>query len=313
VRRILITGAGGFVGRYATATFAAHGYEVIRAGHGSEPLDIGLDLSDASNVQAVVDLARASHVLHLAAQSFVPTAAADPLRTYDINVMGTARLLQALHRCGERVRVLIVSSAEVYGQRTPEEFPLREELPLAPRNPYAASKAAAEPIALVANGPQIAVIIARAFNHIGPGQRPCFVVAGFAAQLAAMLRGGERVLRVGNLEAERDFLDVRDVVRAYVSLMESGRGGEAYNVCSGVPVAIKEILRRMIALADLPVEVRQDPKRLRPSDVPRFFGEAEKLRRETGWFPRYSLGASLSAILESVQEGTDGRGRNLSL
>jgi GDP-4-dehydro-6-deoxy-D-mannose reductase len=298
--RILITGAGGFVGRYAAASFVARGFEVICAGHASEPLDIRLDLTDESNVQAVVDLAKPTHVLHLAAQSFVPTAIADPLQTYDINVMGTARLLQALHRRGERARILLAGSAEVYGQRGAHEFPLHEELALAPRNAYAASKAAMEAISLVANGPQLEVIIARAFNHIGPGQDKRFVVSGFAAQLAEIVRGGNRIMQVGNLEAERDFLDVRDVVRAYVALMENGKTGNIYNVCSGEPVAIKEILRRLIELANVPVEIREDPKRLRPSDVPRFFGDATKLRRETGWQVKFPLGASLSAIWEGA-------------
>lgn len=304
MKRLLLTGASGFVGGYAAATFAAHGYEVIRAGYVGEPLDVALDLCDASNVQAVVDLAKPSFVLHLAAQSFVPTAIADPLQTYDVNVLGTARLFQALHRRGERVRIVIVSSAEVYGHRDPADFPLRETLALAPRNPYAASKAAVEMIALAAHSPHLDIVIARAFNHIGPGQDPRFVVAGFAAQLAAMKNGASSLMQVGNLEAERDFLDVRDVVRAYVDLMSDGRGGEIYNVCSGQPVAIKEVLRRLIELADVRVEVRQDPKRLRPSDTPRFFGDSSKLQHDVGWLPMYPLGASLAAILASAGAGT---------
>ena len=313
--RLLITGASGFVGGYAAATFAAHGYDVVRAGHQGHALDIALDLLDESNVQAVVDLARPDYVLHLAAQSFVPAAIADPLQTYNVNVLGTARLFSALHRRGERVRVLIVSSAEIYGQRLAADFPLREELAPAPRNPYAASKAAVEMLARAALSPQIDIVIARAFNHIGPGQDPQFVVAGFAAQLAAIVQGRTRIMHVGNLEAERDFLDVRDVVRAYVALMQDGRSGEVYNVCSGQPIAIKEVLRRLIEIAGIPTEVREDAKRLRPSDVPRFFGDVSKLQREVGWLPKYPLSASLTAIWESARAGaaaTDGNATFLS-
>ncbi len=301
--RLLITGASGFVGAYAAATFAAHGYEVIRAGHAAQPLDIALDLRDEHGVQAVVDVVQPECVLHLAAQSFVPAALADPLATYEVNVLGTARLLQALQVRGTRVRVLLVSSAEVYGQVAAEYFPLRETLALSPRNPYAASKAAAEMLALVAQTPALEVVVARPFNHIGPGQDPRFVVAGFAAQLAALPQNGSRILQVGNLDAERDFLDVRDVVRAYVGLMRDGQAGEIYNVCSGRPVAMKEMLRRLIELSGQPVEVRQDPQRLRLHDVPRFYGDATKLERETGWVPKYPLADSLAAILEAARAG----------
>lgn len=302
MKRILITGAKGFVGAYAGEAFSAESYHVIRAGHGELELDIALSLADADQVRQVVAFAQPDCVLHLAAQSFVPAAVKDPLETYDINVMGTARLVDALRHEQRPIRLMYVSSAEVYGYRALQTLPLSEkDVPL-PANPYAASKLAAEQLALAGRSDNLEVVVVRPFNHIGPGQDPRFVVAGFARQLADILAGAEPVLAVGNLEAERDFLDVRDVATAYVRLMETGTDGEIYNLCSGKPVAIREILRQLITLAGVPITVRQDAARMRASDVPCFYGRAAKLQRSSGWSPKFSLDQSLEAIFGAARE-----------
>jgi GDP-4-dehydro-6-deoxy-D-mannose reductase len=157
-------------------------------------------------------------------------------------------------------------------------------------------------VSLAGRSAQLEVLIARPFNHIGPGQDARFVVAGFAQQLAHIIDGGEPVLAVGNLEAERDFLDVRDVVRAYVALMADGTDGEIYNIAGGRPVAVREILRRLILLANVPVAVQEDEARMRPSEIPRFFGSAQKIRAAVGWEAQISLDASLLAILDAARK-----------
>jgi GDP-4-dehydro-6-deoxy-D-mannose reductase len=181
-------------------------------------------------------------------------------------------------------------------------MPLDESAELLPANPYAASKAAAEAIALAwARSYDLDVIVARPFNHIGPGQDQRFVVASFAQQLATIAAGGPPLLHVGNLKAERDFLDVRDVAEAYIALLAYGRGGEVYNICSGRSVRIQEVLRQLIAIARVPVEVREDPERMRPSDLPVLVGYASKLRTATGWEPKRSLAQTLRDVYADAQ------------
>lgn len=300
MKKVLITGASGFAGPYTATAFETAGYDVVRAGHGPHPLDLSLDLTDGDNVRAAVAAVRPEIVVHLAAQSFVPAAAADPPATYDLNVMGTARLTEALRALRSPVRCIVASSAEVYGLQALTHLPLREDLPLRPANAYAASKAAAEMLALASRSEDLHVVIARPFNHIGPGQDPRFAVAGFVQQLAAIAAGAPATLDVGNLHAERDFLDVRDVAAAYVALAQSGLDGESYNIASGRAVAISEVLRRCIMLAGIPVQVRNDPARMRASEIPKFYGDATKLRTATGWNPRIDLEASLQTMLAAA-------------
>jgi len=295
--RVLVTGANGFVGGFAVDALRARGDEVIAAGHGAPGL-LPLDVRDPLNVRGVIDLAQADAIVHLAAQAFVPQSISDPLATIDINAMGTARLLEAVRAArdagGTNPRVLIVSTAEVYGAQPPAAFPLRESTPPAPANPYAASKLAAEAFGIASvHAYGLDVIIVRSFNHIGPGQDDRFVVASFAAQLAKIARGGPAEMLIGNLSAERDFLDVRDVVRAYVALLERGERGQIYNVCSGVAVPIRDVLRMLVTTARVAVEIREDPARMRESDTPLFVGDASKLRAATGWAPQIALETSL--------------------
>ena len=304
--RVLVTGGNGFVGGYAIETLRARGDEVIAAGHGASDM-LPLDLRDPLNVRGVVDLAQADAVVHLAAQSFVPQSMSHPLETLDVNAMGTARLLEAVRAArdagGTNPRILIVSTAEVYGAQPPAAFPLRESTAPAPANPYAASKVAAEAIGIASvHAYGLDVVIARAFNHIGPGQDERFVVASFAAQLAKIAHGGPAEMLIGNLSAERDFLDVRDVVRAYVALLERGESGQIYNVCSGVAVPIRDVLRTLVTTARVAVEIREDPARMRASDTPLFVGDASKLRTATGWAPQIALETSLRDTYRAAYE-----------
>lgn len=302
--RALVTGADGFVGRWLTTHLAESGDEVWRAvGHpgptGNQ--DRVLDLTDAASVEEVVSWARPEVVYHLAAVAFGPDAAADPGRAIDVNIRGTAFLLEAAARLDPRPVVMIPSSAEVYGAGG--DRAITERQAIAPVNQYGATKAAQEQIALAYHRSlRLQVVVARAFNHIGPGQRDAFVVAAFATQLARIAAGaGEPMLRVGNLAARRDFTDVRDVVRAYRLLVVGGHSGQPVNVASGSAVSIRAILDALIRQSGLSVEVVTDPARLRPVDLPVVRGSAELLRRLTGWRPSIPLESTLRDVWEDAR------------
>ncbi len=303
--RALVTGATGFVGGYLLEALREAGYETLACGGPHDTAALPIDLLDLAALRAALDLGQPDVVFHLAAATFVPEAIASPMATYVTNIRGTANVAQAVRdyarESGAAVRLLFTSSAEVYGLQPPENFPLRETCALNPANPYAASKAAGELLLLgEMHTFGLDVVIARAFNHIGPGQSERFVVASFAAQLAKIAAGGAPQLLVGNLDAKRDFLDVRDVVRAYVALAHDGKAGEIYNVCSGSARSIRDVLRELIIAAHVPVEVRDDPQRLRPSDVPLFVGDASKLRAATDWEPRIAFTASIRDIYRAA-------------
>lgn len=295
--RALVTGASGFVGRHLAAALRDDGAEDI-----SWP---AIDVTDITTIRNALDAARPTHVFHLAAQTFVPDSLASPEATYRVNVIGTALVAQGIREYAKSSetmpRLIFTSSAEVYGPRERRDFPLKETLDPRPANPYAASKAAAEAVLLgEARSLKLDVVVARAFNHIGPGQSDRFVVPAFASQLARIAHGEPPVLMVGNVDAARDFLDVRDVVRAYIALARDGECGEIYNVCSGNAVTIRDVLRELVTIAHVPVEIREDTARLRPSDVPLFVGSAQKLRDRTGWTPEIPLGRSLRDVYEAA-------------
>jgi GDP-4-dehydro-6-deoxy-D-mannose reductase len=294
--RVLVTGATGFVGGHLLDALRVAGNEPIAFGGPNDaPPAVALDILDVDAVRRSVEEAAPQAIVHLAGQAFVPQSVADPLGTLAINATGTANILEAARAV--RARVLVVSSAEVYGIQLPERMPLDEAALVRPANAYGASKLAAETYALAwQRSYGVDALVARPFNHIGPGQDVRFVVASFARQLADIAAGGPPIMYVGNLEAQRDFLDVRDVAAAYVRLIANGRAGEVYNICSGRTVAIREVLRQLITIARVPVEIRDDPDRMRSSDLPILSGNASKLRTETGWEPRISLATSLRDI-----------------
>jgi GDP-4-dehydro-6-deoxy-D-mannose reductase len=304
--RVLVTGASGFVGRYLVEELRAAGHDALAAGGPNDSEYLPIDLRDVESLRAALDIASPDAVVHLAAQTFVPEALSSPIATYETNVIGTANLLQAMRerrdRDGRSARLLFTSSAEVYGAADRSALPLTESAPLRPANPYAASKAAAEAIVLAESRSYgLDAVVTRAFNHIGPGQSDRFVVPSFAMQLASIAAGAPPHLYVGNLSAQRDFLDVRDVAAAYVALLERGVSGEVYNVASGTAVSIESMLRELIHIARVPVEVREDPARMRPSDVPLAYGDASKLREAARWQPKYALRASLRDIYDRAK------------
>lgn len=307
--RVLVTGATGFVGRHLVAALRTAKHEPIALAGPHHPRSSGtFNLLDRQAVARAVDVAGPDAIVHLAGQAFVPQSLAEPLETIAVNATGTAYLLEAARayrdRAGSPLRVLVVSSADVYGIQPPDRMPLDEEASIRPANAYAASKVAAEAYALAwVRAYDLDCVVARPFNHIGPGQDRRFAVASFAHQLAGIAAGAPEVMYVGNLEAERDFLDVRDVVAAYVLLLANGRSGEVFNIGSGHTVAMKEVLWQLITIAGVRVDVRDDPARLRPSDLPVLSCDATKLRGATGWQPHYALADSLRDIYVDARRG----------
>ena len=309
--KILITGAAGFVGAYAIRQLAARGHDVHAAILPQEQLEADLlplcsvhhfDLLDAEGVSALLGDIQPEGILHLAAQSSVALSWKQPQLTADLNIKGTLNLLEAARSLPEMPRILLVGSAEEYGRITAEqetEIRVPEETPLHPVNIYAATKAAAEQLAFVYhNAYGLPVICARAFNHFGPGQREMFVVSDFCRQTAEIELGlREPVIRTGNLDARRDFTDVRDIVRAYAMLLESGRAGEIYNVGSGKTAAISEILGLILAGSETAIRHEIDPAKLRPAETAHIAADPEKLHRDTGWLPEIPTAQTVADTL----------------
>ncbi len=291
--RALITGGRGFVGTWLADHLRAVGDDV-------EVTDAEVDVTDPDAVEAVLERVRPDAVYHLAALTHVGRSWDDPMRVLEVNVLGTAGVLLAARRLGLGPRVLVVSSAEVYGSVTdPSALPLAEGAAPAPVTPYAASKLAAEAVATQAyRGHGQHVVVARPFNHVGPGQSADFAVAAFAKRVVEARAGGQHAIAVGNLSARRDFTDVRDVVRAYRSLVESGEPGEVYNVCSGSDVSMREIAERLVALAGASLELEVDPELVRPVEVPVLRGDPGRLQRATGWAPELRLEDTLADVLD---------------
>jgi GDP-4-dehydro-6-deoxy-D-mannose reductase len=254
-----------------------------------------VDVLDRDAVRASIARLRPASVYHCAGAAHVGRAWDQTEPTFAINVRGTHHIVDALARAGVQTRVLIPSSALVY---TPADRPLTESDALLPSSPYGLSKLAQELLAHHA-GAGVTVTIARAFNHVGPRQDPWFVASGFARRIADIEKGRWKPeISVGNLDARRDLTDVRDTVRAYRLILEHGQPGEAFNVCSGAAIAIRELLERLIARARVPVRIVIDPARYRPNDTPLLVGDPSRLRSRLGWAPRIPLDQTLDDLLE---------------
>ncbi|MDQ6693783.1 MAG: GDP-mannose 4,6-dehydratase [Chloroflexota bacterium] len=306
---VLVTGAGGFVGGHLLTYLSAHttwkiygNAHVVPAWAADAP-DVEwctADLTDRQGVQEAVERVRPHYVFHLAAQSNVQHAFRDPAGTIMNNVVGQLHLLDALREVVPQATVLVVCSSEQYGLVKSDDIPIDEETPFRPNNPYAVSKIAQDALAaqyFFSYGQH--VVRVRPFNHIGPGQTEHFVASAFAQQVARIEAGlQEPVIHVGNLEAERDFTDVRDMVRAYHLAITLGEAGEVYNIGSGHKYKMQWLLDTFIAMSDVKVQVEQDAARMRPSDIPILVCDPGRFYKQTGWQVEIPLEQTLRDILQ---------------
>jgi GDP-4-dehydro-6-deoxy-D-mannose reductase len=310
--RILITGITGFVGSHLAEWALDRGVEVVGAVRwrsNTEHIDhilerltlVPSDLRELSSARALIERAAPDYVVHLAAQSFVAASWQTPAETLMTNAIGQMNLFESIRQLGARTRFLVIGSSEEYGLVYADELPIRETNPLRPLSPYAVSKVTQDLMGFQYwKSYGLDIVRARAFNHTGPRRGDAFATSNFAKQIAEIEAGlREPVVMAGDLKPTRDFSDVRDIVRGYWALLERGTAGEVYNLCSGVDWSIERVLGFLMSQSTVRgIEVRTDPARLRPSDVPVLRGSAEKAERAVGWRTRIPIEQTLGDLLE---------------
>lgn len=296
MKRLFLTGETGFVGK----TFYGMAGEIMR-NYGWELIPAGrkYDLRDTDSLDSILRHVRPDGVIHLAGLSFIPDAIGNPAHALEVNQIGTLNLLQALRHNGFGGDFLYVSSGDVYGQIAPEALPIREAYPVQPHNIYAISKIGAEMLCAQWSGDEPwHIVVARPFNHIGPGQSLKFVASSLARQVARIRLGlSEAVIEIGDIDVTRDFLDARDLAHAYMGLLADGEHGGVYNVCSNTETSIRELLDRLTFIGGVDPEIRQLQALRRPSGQRRVRGDNARLCAATGWQPRIPLDRSLRDVL----------------
>jgi len=317
ILQVLITGAGGFVGNHLASHLHSINPDATLYGttrHGSPQTahpritkTFQIDLKNYDLVRDMLNECQPDRIYHLAAQAFVPRSFEDPWETLENNIRAQLNLIQACLELDIRPRMLIISSAEIYGAVNTDQMPMAEDTSIRPTNPYSVSKVTQDMLGLQFYlSHQMPIMRARAFNHIGPGQNTRFVAPAFANQIAKIeAKQQEPFIYVGNLEAQRDFTDVRDIVRAYHLIIEKGKLGEAYNVASGKAYSIQYLLDTLLSYSNINIEVRVDADRLRPVDVPVIRGDNSKLNNDTGWQPTVSFEETLKDVLEDCRQRID--------
>jgi GDP-4-dehydro-6-deoxy-D-mannose reductase len=310
--KVLITGITGFAGSHlADLCLTKKNVElcgIIRWRSRTENIDhiwervklVECDLRDATSTRDAIEEIRPDWIFHLAAQSFVPTSWNAPTESLVTNIIGQLNVFEAVRKIKLDCRIQIACSSEEYGMVHPDEVPIRETNPLRPLSPYAVSKVGQDMLAYqYYMSYRTDVVRTRGFNHTGPRRPPIFVCSDFAKQLVDIERGlRPPVIRVGNLEARRDFTDVRDIARGYWLALEKGRSGEVYNLCSGSSHRIRDVLDMLVAMSGLTVEIAQEPSRMRPSDVPHLEGDNAKFAADTGWKPVIPFEQTLRDLLD---------------
>ncbi len=314
----LVTGAGGFVGGHllgylsqTTPDLALHGTllnederKAVRRSVGDrQPQYWIVDLRDPGAVRDLIAHIRPDRIFHLAGQASPPRSFQIPWETLESNIRGTLNLLEAVRTLQLPTRILVVSSAEIYGPVPAAELPVTEETRFVPTSPYSVSKIAQDMLAWqYSRAHRVFTVRARPFNHIGPGQSQNFAVPDWAAQIVEAEAGRRApVVEVGNLSAARDFTDVRDVVRAYVLLLEQGEPGEVYNICSGKTYTMQFIFDTLVRLSATQIEARVAPERLRPIEIPVMYGTYWRLQQRTGWQPQIPIEQTLQDVLEECR------------
>jgi GDP-4-dehydro-6-deoxy-D-mannose reductase len=306
----LITGATGFVGTHLVHYLETAEANASIVGTTLHPVPdrgrvrfVECDLLKEARVEELIHSVQPAYVVHLAGQANVQAAFHNPWPTFEANLRPLVYLLEACRKLPMPPRILVITSAEVYGAVPADAMPITEQTPLSPANPYSVSKAAQDLLAQqYAMSYQMPIIRARPFNHIGPGQSEGFVATAFAMQIARIEAGLQPPqIRVGNLHTQRDFTDVRDIVRAYHLLLTHGAAGEAYNIASGTSITIASLLDMLLALSKVTVDVIVDTERLRPTDISVLSASCDKLRRITHWQPTYPLEQTLKDVLDDCR------------
>ena len=301
--KVLVTGCNGFAGRHAVAALRNAGHEVVGGdvaslSHSAVPA-YDLDVCDLDSIRKVLEKARPAAVLHLGGIAFVPFGWTQPQTVFSVNTIGTLNLLDAVRQTLPAARVLVVTSAEVYGSH-PAPSPLAEDAPYRPDNIYGVAKTAADHATLLyAAHHRLDVMVARPSNHIGAGQAKYFVSSAFAAQIAAIANGAEPLVRVGNLDQRRDFTDVRDVARAYALLLERGRSGCAYNIASGRMIPVRDILDILCDIAKVRPKIEVDPSLFRPNENRPAY-DTSRILAHVGWKPEIPLRQTLESVYSDV-------------
>lgn len=316
MEKALITGITGFVGSHLAEYLIDRGVEV----HGTdrwrsrtENIDhikdklklVKTDMRDAHSVEQLISKVQPDYIFHLAAQSFVPMSWSAPVDTIETNVMGTVNLFEAVRKSKLEPRIQVAGSSEEYGMVYENELPIREGNPLRPMSPYGVSKVTQDMLSYQYNRSYgLKIVITRAFNHTGPRRGDVFVTSNFCKQVAEIEKGKRSpVIKVGNLEARRDFTDVRDVVKAYWLALQKCEFGQVYNICSGNAIKIKELLDMIVKMSTYKdIKVEQDPDRMRPSDVTVLQGDCSKFKEKTGWKPEIPFEKTVEDLLNYWRE-----------
>ena len=311
--RILITGITGFAGSHLADFLLAERkdvdiYGMVRWRSKTENIEhirdkirlYECDIRDAYSVNKVIREVRPERIFHLAAQSFVPTSWRAPAETLTTNVIGELNIFEAVRQNGIDPLIHIAGSSEEYGLVKKDEIPIKETNPLRPLSPYAVSKVGQDLLGYqYFKSYGLKIIRTRGFNHTGPRRGEVFVCSDFAKQVARIEKEKQKpIIKVGNLKAKRDFTDVRDMVRAYWLVLEKGKIGEVYNICSNKAYSIKEVLDILLSLSKKKIKIEEDPQRMRPSDVPILLGDNTKFKKETGWQPEISFEKSIKDLLD---------------
>jgi GDP-4-dehydro-6-deoxy-D-mannose reductase len=316
MKKVLITGITGFVGSHLTELLLDRkGYQIFGTArprsnqenirHLKKQLTIfSADIVDSHSIYELVKKVKPNYIFHLAAQSFVPASWTSPATTMEVNILGSVHLFEAVRTLGIDPVIQIACSSEEYGLIKKSELPVNEQSPLRPLSPYAVSKAAMDYLGYqYFKSYGMKIIRTRTFNHTGPRRTETFVCSNFAKQIVEIEKGlRDPVIRVGNLEARRDFTDVRDVVRAYLLSVKKCRPGEVYVIASGKAIKISQVLKKLISLAKVKVRIEEDPERMRPSDVPVLQGDSSKFRKATNWKPKVPFEKTLKDILDYWRE-----------
>jgi len=311
MEKVLITGITGFVGSHLSEFLLKKNLEVYgieRWRSRTENIHsikdklklIKADMRDAHSIEQLISKVEPDYIFHLAAQSYVPMSWSAPADTLETNVIGTVNLFEAVRKSKIDSRIHIAGSSEEYGMVYPSELPIKETNPLRPLSPYGVSKVAQDMLSYQYHKSYgLKIVVTRAFNHTGPRRGEVFVTSNFAKQVVEIEKGKKKpVIEVGNLETKRDFSDVRDIVRAYWLAINKCDFGEAYNICSGKAISMKELLDLILSLSKVRrVKIAKDPARMRPSDVPILVGDCTKFKKKTGWKPEIPFEKTMEDLM----------------